>query len=391
MSKRFSARWLAVLVIAAALVASGAPAHAAPAQQNVVTIVVFAYVDVAGNPGPGYPAPACNLEFDPDDEAFAQANPLPPMEFVLRDGSGVEIERQTTSELATLQRARFEGIADRESFVLQLTAPPSGWQLCPQQQADRTLTQADFSLQRARVTYHFFRPDLVTPGPDETVVPTTPPPAPVTPTVVVPTVTPGGPTVTMPPPPPPPVRPTLEPRPTAVEDRRGEREERYVQPSGCTGLGAIKGLAFIDLNADGKLGPGEPGLNDVEVRLHGGGLQLSAITPASGQFSFEALGAGMYDVFISPGPEWRITTPSRYAVTVDCNVVMGYDFGLIRHSDVPAGAPLPPLPAPGAGIRLPDTGVSMAGRAPVFGGLGFALALLALTGLTLERWRSSRP
>lgn len=398
-----SARLLALLAIAVVLVAGATGAQAAPAQQVSVTVVVFSYVDVAGNPGSEYPAPACNLEFDPDDEAFATANPLPPMEFVLRDGSGTELARQTTTELALLQRARFEDIAEQESYILQLTAPPSGWVLCPQETADRTLTQDDFSLNRTRVTYHFFQGTAPTAVPGDTATPTVPAPTSVIPTTPT---TPGVPTAVVPSPTVVPgrtPRPTLVPRPTSAgggeeggddggngHPAPSQSSQMGLQVTGCTGLSSIKGLAFIDQNADGKLGPTEPGLNDVEVRLHGGGLQLSAITPANGQYSFEALGAGTYDVFISPGPEWKVTTPSSYQVTVNCQVVMGYDFGLVRYGDLPADVPVRPLPKPGEGIRLPDTGVMDVPQLPLYGGLAAVLALLGLVGLTLERWRAGR-
>jgi hypothetical protein len=404
MRRLFSARGLAFLLIAAAVLATGVPAQAAPAQQATVTITVFSYVDVAGNAGPGFPAPACNLEFDPDDEAFAQANPLDPHTFILKSGgSGSEIERQTTTALATLQRARFENIAEEDSYILELESVPAGWTLCPQESMTRNLTSADFALNRARVTYHFFKPGQVTPGPGETATPTPP-----TPTTPAPTVTPGGPTLTPTPPrtPPPTVVPTGRPtqgprptegpaRPTSPPSGGGDEGEATgaaavaVLPGlDCTGLGSIKGVAFIDQNADGKLGPTEPGLNDVGVRLHGGGLQLTAITPASGQYHFEGLGPGEYDVFVAPGPEWKVTTPTKYVVSVRCNVNVGYDFGLIRHSDLPAGAPLPAAPAPVPGIKLPATGVMSAPQLPMFGGLALVLGLVGLVGLTVERRRS---
>lgn len=391
MRRYLSARWLAFLLIAAALVVSGAPvAQAAPAQQeqSTVDIVVFSYVDVAGNPGPGFPAPACNLAFDPEDETYAQSNPLPSHTFVLKGAAGNEIETQATTELATLQRARFEGIPEEESFVLELQGAPPGWQLCPQESASLTLTSADFSLGRARATFHFFVPAQVTPGPGDTATPTMTAQTPMTPMTPTPTWTPGGPTPT--PMPPPTLRPTFEPRPTEADGDEPEEAEPGLQTTGCTGLSAIKGLAFIDQNADGKLGPVEPGLNDVEVHLHGGGLQISQITPSSGQYSFEGLGAGEYDVFVKPGPEWKVTTPMSYKVAVSCEVVMGYDFGLIRHTDVPAEV-APAAPAPGAGIRLPDAGVMDLPRAPLFGGLALALAVLGLVGLTAEKWRARRP
>src|SRR3989304_4622982 len=125
------------------------------APQATVTIVIFSYVDVAS---PGNPTGACNLQFDTEDETYAQSNPLGQHTFILRDGSGTELGRQLTDALAPLQRARFDNVAELENYTLVLEAPPAGWALCPQEQATRSLTQLDFSLGRARVTYHFYKP-----------------------------------------------------------------------------------------------------------------------------------------------------------------------------------------------------------------------------------------
>ena len=88
-----SSRWLALVLIAAILTVAygGGTAHAAPSSQATVEIVVFSYVDVAGNDDPNFPA--CNLQFDDEDEDYAMQNPLPSHTFVLQDGAGSEIER----------------------------------------------------------------------------------------------------------------------------------------------------------------------------------------------------------------------------------------------------------------------------------------------------------
>ena len=101
MRRLMTVRWLLFLLVAALAVAAGASsAEAAPQQQSTVSVVVFAYVDVAS---PGDPNTPCNLQFDDEDEDFAQSNPLPSMFFRLEDDGGGLIERQETSALATLQ------------------------------------------------------------------------------------------------------------------------------------------------------------------------------------------------------------------------------------------------------------------------------------------------
>jgi hypothetical protein len=407
---RIHVRWLASLLVALFLATGGLPVHAAPAQQGTVTIVIFSYVDVAS---PGDPTAACNLQFDTEDETYATSNPLGAHTFILRDPGGTEIGRQLTDALATLQRARFDNVAELESYTLQLEAPPAGWALCPQEQATRTLTQLDFSLGRARATYHFYQAGQGTPPPTgEVPTATTAPPVG---TTAVPTQTPIVPATTRPPATPggvPTARPTAKPGGGTSGGTGGDASTGgqagaaavgvagtstgasaprvgscvISPPPGTGALAMIRGVAFVDNNADGVLGADEPGLNDVEVYLHGGGLELSQITPARGSFSFEALGAGEYSVFINPGPEWRITTPAHCMVRVSGNIVTGVDFGLIRADQVPAA----PVAMAIERVRLPATGVIDLPRGAMLGGLALALSALGLAGLTVERWRGRR-
>jgi hypothetical protein len=159
-------------------------------------------------------------------------------------------------------------------------------------------------------------------------------------------------------------------------------------------FGQIRGVAFVDLNESGKIEAGEPGLNDVQVYLGGGGLEISQITKSDGMFNFPGLGATTYDVFINPGPEWHITTPKKQSVPVNANDVAGIDFGLIRHTDRgthkvepgsgPGHARTLVLPA-GAGIRLPRTGITAMPEAPLLALLVATLGSLAALGYGAER------
>jgi hypothetical protein len=412
MRGRFFSSWLAALLVVLVFAAAGAPAYAEPASPAAVNIVVFAYVDIAGSTDASNPArPACNLQYDTEDQDFARTNPLPTMTFVVRDPSGAELGRQDTTALAELQRVRFNNVADFPTYTVVLDGGPAGWTLCPQQSASRTITQADITLGQARLNYYFY----VAGGP--TAVPATD--TPVGPTTTVPTNTPAGPTPTFPPgvtpatPVPTWVRPTVTPGPTSAHHDEttndtgqasqpsvvvippgpavGEPAQgggtRYVSPPPGTGeLAMIRGVAFLDQNGDGVLGAGEPGLDHVQVYLHGGGLEISQITPNTGQFSFEALGDGEYDVYITPGAEWRITTPQKYVVRVRGNIVTGIDFGLIRTD---AGVPAV-VESAGRAIRLPATGVIDLPRGQVLGGMALALTLVGLVGLTIERRKNRR-
>jgi hypothetical protein len=265
--------------------------------------------------------------------------------------------------LAGLQSASID-VPETTEYNVAIDTGPSGWQVCPKESPTRKLTENDFTLGKALVEWHFWK------GCASQGTPTT---APTGQPTDVPTGQPtAGPTgqPTSPPPP-----------PTAKPPSPGGEKQRPA-------LGAIHGLAFIDLNGDGKLGSDEPGLNDVGVNLHGGGLELVQVTGGTGQYSFDGLGAGSYDVFIEPGPEWRVTTPAKYVVSVNGDTVMGYDFGLVRvgaAGGAPAGGKT--ILLAGRGIRLPATGIT---TLPMNGLLGLAaavLGMLALVGLSTERYK----
>jgi hypothetical protein len=367
-----SSRWLAVLFLAALLSGMTAPTLAAPPAQATLSITARGFIDVAGGTDPD--CPGCNLEFDPEDEAAAQSMPLPPMTFRVFDSGGGLLAEQTTSDLADGVQAAFFDVPDDVEYTLELVADPVGWTLCEQETRTRTLTMDDFQLGGIAVeNFHFWkgcpaRPTATSPAP-------------------TPTTGPGTPTT---------VPPTRVPDDEEPEDE-GEGDEADHPP-----LGYIKGLAFLDQDADGILDPTDPGLNDVGIHLGGGGLELFQVTGPSGQFSFDGLGPGKYDVFVAPGPEWRVTTQSKYAgVTVDGDVVKGIDFGLARvDAGAPlappphAGKPMPPAqlvapPPPGAGIRLPSTGIADLPAGGLLGGVALLLGVLAVAGLVSERRRTT--
>jgi len=407
-------RWLLVLAVALALAVMAAPVHAEPESPAAVNVVVFGYVDVAGSTDASNPVrPACNLTYDTEDQEFARNNPLAVMTFTVRDPNGNELASGQTSALAELQRVRFNDVADHPTYTVELTSPPSGWALCPQEPSTRQITQDDITLGQARLNYYFYVPSGPVPTPVNTAVTPGPtvPPTPVTPTAtLLPGVTPTvGPQPTAKPPAPTsepssggdegggatdtgasaPSQPVSVPAMPVPSVARGESGVAYVNPPAGTGeLAMIKGMAFLDLDCDGVFGAGDPGLNAVQVYAHGGYAHLSQITPGTGQFSFEALGDGEYDVFVNPGPEWTITTPWKYVVRVRGNIVTGIDFGLCRGEpavEVPAA-----VPAPGAGIRLPDTGVMDVPPGRLLGGMALALTLVGLVGMTLERRRNRK-
>jgi hypothetical protein len=145
-------------------------------------------------------------------------------------------------------------------------------------------------------------------------------------------------------------------------------------------LGSLRGRAFLDANADGRRDADERGMADVGVRLHGGGLQLLLITDATGEFGFDALGAGDYELFIAPGAEWRVTTPAHRWARVAGDTQLDLDFGL-----TPSHAPVAVPGGGGAPVgevlpRLPATGAAERRIASPLAALSAGMALLALLG-----------
>lgn len=349
-----SSRWLTFFGAAALLAALTGPAgsaHSAPLKQDPqFTIFAIGFVDMFGGDDPN--CPGCDGVYQPEDEQFATDNPLPQLEFIVLDATDTEVARDTTEALATLQRAELvvPALVEGEEYTLELVSAPDGWELCPNESKTRTLTFDDFQLDSTREDFHFWQGCQ-----DGQATPTA---------TSEPGETPDGNT---------PVPPTPKPSGTKSSDDNNDKQR----------LGSIKGLVFVDTNQDGALGPTEPGLNDVGVHLRGGGLDLFQVTPGTGTFSFDGLGAGEYDVFIQPGPEWRVTTPSLYKVKVDGNVVQGIDFGLVR-----TGEPAKPMaPKPDDVKRLPPTGVADLPTSGLLGIVAMVLGAVALVGFSFERRR----
>ncbi len=374
------------------------PAKAAPARQEAtLTIFAIGFADLAGGDDPN--CPGCDEFFDPEaDEPLAAENPLPALTFTVLDGDGNEVGSFTTEQLATLQRGMIDvpDLADGETYTLELTGVPDGWELCASQSASRELTVDDFMLGSTRQDFFL---NLICDNTEPTAEPTVDPGLTAEPTQPGATDEPG--------------KPGATPKPTKVrgndddddddddDDKGGSSSSGSGSSSssasggtsgssstasggvgmisggdGTGGAGTIMGLAFIDADNDGKLGPNDPGLNDVGVHLEGGGMKLYQVTPATGQFSFAGLGPGEYDVYVTVGSEWRITTPARYKVKITGGKVGGVDFGMNRG------------PAPMAkAIRMPATGVADLPAAGLAGILALFLSILGGLGFVKERRR----
>ena len=372
------------------------PAVAAPArQQATLTIFAIGFADLAGGDDPN--CPGCDEFFDPEaDEPLAAQNPLPALTFTVTDKDGTEVGTFTTEQLATLQRGMIDvpDLADGETYTLELTGLPAGWELCASQSSSRTLTVDDFHLGSTRQDFFL---NLICDNTEPTAVPTVDPGATVAPTQPGATTVPGSTSV-----------PKATKKPGSDDDDDDDDagsssgSSSSAATSGGTtsggtgatasggigmisggngsgGLGDIMGLAFIDADNNGLLGPNDPGLNDVGVHLEGGGLKLYQITGPTGQFNFAGVGAGEYDVYITVGSEWRITTPARYHVKITGGKVGGVDFGMNRGPGAKAMA-----------VRMPATGIANLPAAGLAGGLALLLSVLGGLGFVMERRRQAR-
>jgi len=90
------------------------------------------------------------------------------------------------------------------------------------------------------------------------------------------------------------------------------------EDTGGGGTAVIKGKVWNDLNGDGNVNDGEPGLEGLTVTLSGDAT-ATATTLADGIYAFEGLSAGTYEV-VSDGPEgWVLTTTSPIQVILEAD------------------------------------------------------------------------
>ena len=89
-----------------------------------------------------------------------------------------------------------------------------------------------------------------------------------------------------------------------------------MEDGGGGGTGYIKGKVWNDLNGDGNVNDGEPGLEGLTVTLSGD-VEATTTTAEDGGYIFAELSAGTYEV-VSTGPEgWVLTTDSPIEVILE--------------------------------------------------------------------------
>jgi len=105
------------------------------------------------------------------------------------------------------------------------------------------------------------------------------------------------------------------------------------------GTAVIKGQVWNDLNGDGNVNDGEPGLEGLTVTLSGDS-EATATTAEDGGYIFAELSAGTYEV-VSTGPEgWVLTTDSPIVVVLETDDATFNDgsFGWMEGSGGDGGA-----------------------------------------------------
>jgi len=98
---------------------------------------------------------------------------------------------------------------------------------------------------------------------------------------------------------------------------------------------SLNGTVFEDLNADGFLADGEPGLPGQIVRLLQDHAEVSsAATDELGNYRFDLLPPGRYEIAVDRIPEWNQTAPGggSYQVTLEDKPAYRLDFGSYRGS-----------------------------------------------------------
>ncbi len=96
--------------------------------------------------------------------------------------------------------------------------------------------------------------------------------------------------------------------------------------------GGASGEVYNDLNGNGSLDPGEPGLTGWEVDLYDSNNNFiaSQLTDANGDFDFQGLDPGTYTVVEDVQPGWTQTAPPSFTFTIGVtagSTVTGLDFG----------------------------------------------------------------
>jgi hypothetical protein len=110
---------------------------------------------------------------------------------------------------------------------------------------------------------------------------------------------------------------------------------------------SLSGTAFQDANADGFLSPGEQAVANFTIRLSlEGNVTSLDTTNESGQYSFDNLSPGRYELRADPFSGWILTAPGagRYEVTLSDKSGSGLDWGFFAPANLTATLPVREYP-----------------------------------------------
>ncbi len=121
-------------------------------------------------------------------------------------------------------------------------------------------------------------------------------------------------------------------------------------PAAAVDVQQISGRIFLDLNRNGRLDAGEPGLENVQLRIYTGGVkpwEAFGYSRAQGEYDFGGLTPSHYHVSVLLPTGWQATSPPDILVDVreEQPSATGVNFGLVS-ADTPAPPAIPASTAP---------------------------------------------
>jgi len=103
-------------------------------------------------------------------------------------------------------------------------------------------------------------------------------------------------------------------------------DKNTVPPTSSTTTGSISGHKWNDLNMNGIMDPGEPGMSNILLCL--APTTQCVATNSNGDYAFPSVPSGNYSVFEAFYPDWVSTTPGSRPVTVIAGQALtGVNFG----------------------------------------------------------------
>lgn len=369
---------LAILAVTLAPLLAG-PAEAAPCAQVRARIAVAVFPDLYGVTAEGEACGGCDGEYTAEDTEANADDPLGVLEVALLDADGKEIDRNRTSGLANGRQVTFFSVEGADRYTVRVERLGEAWQACPESDLEVVLEPADFDATTgfASVSLYVWR------GCGEDAVAEAVSTEAVTETVAA-------------------DMGQMEAPTTEAEDAPAEGTAAVTETAAT---GVIRGVAFVDADADGTLDGGEGGLPGAVVRLVGLGESRQTETAGAGTYAFGNLVAGSYDVYLDVPEGYEATTPDRYVgLRVDSGALMGIDFGL---SGVAPEGPATDTVGETTAVTetvvvtltseveaetpaLPSTGVEFQPRGRALAGLAMAVGVLGALGLALEAGRGRR-